>query len=60
MLREEVYFKRVLRVLEEMTEEEVVANGCKIVRMILKDDNVTFPLNPLALRQSNLALPPSR
>ena len=33
-----MYFKRVLRILEEFTEEEIVANSCKIVRLVLRDE----------------------
>lgn len=39
MMKTESFFKRVLRILEEFTEEEIVANSCKIVRLILRDDN---------------------
>ena len=38
MMKVDTYFKRVLRILEEFTEEEVVANSCKIVRLVLRDD----------------------
>lgn len=38
MMKNENYFKRVLRILEEFTEEEIVANSCKIVRLVLRDD----------------------
>jgi hypothetical protein len=38
MMKQDLYFKRVLRILEEFTEEEIVANSCKIVRLVLRDD----------------------
>jgi hypothetical protein len=38
VMRNDMYFKRVLRILEEFTEEEIVANSCKIVRLVLRDD----------------------
>lgn len=38
-MKTDIYFKRVLRVLEEFTEEEIVANGAKIIRLVLRDDN---------------------
>ena len=34
----ERYFKRVLRILEEYQEEEIVANSSKIIRLVLRDD----------------------
>jgi hypothetical protein len=34
----ERYLKRVMRVLEEFEEEEIVANSAKIVRLCLRDD----------------------
>lgn len=38
VMRSDVYFKRVLRILEEFSEEEIVANSCKIVRLVLRDE----------------------
>jgi hypothetical protein len=38
VMRSDMYFKRVLRILEEFTEEEIVANSCKIVRLVLRDE----------------------
>lgn len=38
-MRDEAYFKRILRVLEEFTDEEIVANSSKIVRLVLRDDH---------------------
>jgi hypothetical protein len=38
MMKNDMYLKRVLRILEEFTEEEIVANTCKIVRLVLRDD----------------------
>ena len=38
MMKNENYFKRVLRILEEFTEEEIVANSCKIVRLVLREN----------------------
>ena len=38
MMRNENYFKRMLRILEEFQEEEIVANASKIVRLVLRDD----------------------
>ena len=38
VMKNEVYFKRSLRILEEFQEEEVVANTSKIIRLILRDD----------------------
>jgi hypothetical protein len=32
------YLKRVMRILEEFEEEEIVANSAKIVRLCLRDD----------------------
>ena len=38
LMKQDLYFKRVLRILEEFTEEEIVANSCKIVRLVLRDE----------------------
>ena len=38
MSKSDAYFKRVLRILEEFTEEEIVANSSKILRLVLRDD----------------------
>ena len=32
------HFKRVLRILEEFQEEEIVANSSKIIRLVLRDE----------------------
>ena len=34
----ERYFKRIMRVMEEFEEEEIVANSAKIIRLSLRDD----------------------
>lgn len=33
------YLKRVMRILEEFDEEEIVANSAKIIRLSLRDDS---------------------
>eukprot|EP00347_Sterkiella_histriomuscorum_P015644 403356242 len=38
VMKNDTYFKRVLRILEEFQEEEIVANSSKILRLILRDD----------------------
>ena len=38
LMRNENYFKRVLRILEEFQEEEIVANSSKILRLVLRDE----------------------
>lgn len=37
-MKNDMYFKRVLRILEEFQEEEIVANITKIVRLVLRDE----------------------
>jgi hypothetical protein len=37
-MKNEIYFKRVLRILEEFSEEEIIANSSKIVRLVLRDE----------------------
>ena len=38
VMRNDLFFKRVLRILEEFQEEEIVANTSKIVRLVLRDE----------------------
>lgn len=38
VMKNDTYFKRVLRILEEFQEEEIIANSSKILRLILRDE----------------------